>query len=69
MIILGLPLFAWLGMFIFLLILIQVSLGIAMVKYQKDVLKYHSINGFIIITLAVVHLVLGLLFMLKGIVV
>lgn len=69
MILLGMPLFAWLGVLMFILILIQIGLGIAMVKYQKNVFGYHRINGFIIIILAIVHMAFALLFLLKGIVI
>lgn len=68
MIILGLPLFAWLGLFIFLLLVTQVSLGIAMVAYQKNVFKYHRFIGFTILALGIVHMTLALLFLFKGIV-
>lgn len=65
--ILGMPLSAWLGILIFILIVTQVSLGIAMVVYQKNVLKYHRIIGFSILGLAVIHGTLGVLYWLKGI--
>ncbi len=69
MIIFGMPLFAWLGVVIFLLIVTQICLAIAMVKYRKNVFKYHRINGFSILVLAVIHMTFALLFLLKGIVV
>jgi hypothetical protein len=69
MIIWRMPLFAWLGVLVFLLIITQICLGIAMTKYQKNVFKYHRINGFTILLLGITHMTLALLFLLKGIVV
>lgn len=67
MIVLGFPLFAWLGMLTFVLILVQISLGIAMTKFHKKVMKFHKINGALILLLAITHMTLAFLFMLKGI--
>jgi len=67
MIILGLPLFAWLGMLTFILILIQIALGVAMTKFHKNVMVLHKINSMLILLFALVHMTLALLFMLKGI--
>lgn len=66
MIIFSLPLFAWLGIFLLICLLVQGYLGASIAK-GKPYFKAHKILGGIIIILAIVHATLALLFMLKGI--
>jgi hypothetical protein len=62
MIILGMPLFAWIGVLVFILIIIQINLGIRMAS-GKNLLKYHRINAIAITILATIHVVFALLFL------
>lgn len=68
MIILGMPVFAWLGIVIIICLFIQGYLGMATMK-GKPYIKYHNLFAKIIIGLAIIHLVFALLFLLKGIVI
>ncbi len=54
---LGIPTAIWLGLLTILSLFVTFSLGIAMIKFRKDVLRYHMRMAFITITLAVIHLV------------
>lgn len=49
---LGLPLFAWGGMTIFLLIVFQVLVGMKILKVD---FKWHRLNGKVILGLAFLH--------------
>jgi hypothetical protein len=60
--ILGLPLFAWGGMFTGILIVIQVLIGTHILKVN---FKYHRIGGFVILGLAFIHGLAGLSYILK----
>jgi hypothetical protein len=51
-IILGQPLHLWLGIFLFLLILFQISVA---KKILKLPFKWHRIGGYVILLLAVIH--------------
>lgn len=68
MIILGMPLFAWGGIFLLLCLFTQGYLGWSISK-GKPYFKAHKILGITIILLGVVHGTLALLFLLKGIVI
>lgn len=48
----GLPLFAWGGMFTFLLIVLQVLIGARIIKVD---FRIHRVNGFVILALALLH--------------
>ena len=67
MIILGFPLFAWLGVFAFIFLMIQIGLGIAMTKFNKPVMKYHKLFGILTGLFAIGHTILAILFLIKGI--
>jgi cytochrome b561 len=66
MIILGMPLFAWLGILLLLCLFTQGYLGYSISK-GKPYFKAHKTLGITIILLAAVHATLALLFLLKGI--
>jgi len=68
MIVLGMPLFAWGGIFLLFCLFVQGYLGYSISK-GKPYFKAHKILGITIILLAVVHMILALLFLLKGIVI
>lgn len=68
MIILKLPLFAWLGIALLLCLFTQGYLGASIAK-GKSYFKAHKILGITIILLGLVHGTLALLFLLKGIVI
>lgn len=58
----GLPLFAWGGMFTGLIIIIQVLIGMHVLKVN---FKYHRIGGFVILGLAFIHGISALSYLLK----
>jgi len=68
MIILGMPLFAWLGIILLLCLFVQGYLGYSISK-GKPYFKAHKIMGAIIILLAIVHGTLAYLFLKRGIVI
>lgn len=51
-IIFGLPIFGWLGILLFLMIIFQVLTGAGLLKVN---FKYHRINGWLILLLALLH--------------
>jgi hypothetical protein len=65
--ILGFPLFAWLGVFAFIFLMIQMGLGIAMTKFNKPVMKYHKLFGILTGIFAIAHVCLALLALIKGV--
>ncbi len=67
MIILGLPLMAWLGILTFCSLVTTVSLGVAMHVYKKNVFKYHRFFAITTITIAMAHVTLTTLFVFFGI--
>lgn len=63
------PFFVWLGFLTFASLVTTASLGIAVHFYHKPVFRYHKFFAFLTITLATIHMVLGMLFYFLGIVI
>ncbi len=59
--ILGLPLVAWGGITVLLLLATQVLIGLRIIKVD---FKYHKILGLVVLALAVVHGTLAMLYIL-----
>ena len=57
----GKPLVFWIGLIALLLFSLQIYLGIMMKKGHPEYFKYHGINAFILATIVIVHLTLGLI--------
>jgi hypothetical protein len=64
--ILKIPLAIWFGGLTIISLFITASLGVAVFKYHKNVFKYHKMFAFITITLAIIHLVFGVLLWFFG---
>ena len=58
---LGLPIFAWGGLVVLTLVIIQVLIGAKILKVD---FRYHRINGFVILALALIHATAALIFLL-----
>jgi len=63
---LGIPLALWLGMLTLILLVIAFSLGIAVMKFGKPVLKHHVRMAVIAMSLAVVHAIIAALLWFFG---
>jgi len=59
--VLGLPAFAWGGITILILIIIQVLIGAKVLKVNFMI---HRVNGFVILTFAVFHAAAALIYLL-----
>lgn len=64
--ILKIPLAIWFGGLTIISLFITASLGVAVFKFHKNVFKYHKMFAFTTLTLAVIHLVLGVLLWFFG---
>jgi len=64
---LNIPTAIWLGFLTFISLLITASLGIAMIYFKKNVLKYHKPFAFLTLLLAIVHLVFAILLWFFGV--
>lgn len=59
--VLGLPAFAWGGVTILLLIVIQVLIGAKVLKVNFMI---HRVNGFVILSFAILHATAALIYLL-----
>jgi len=57
----GLPLFAWFGILLLSLILLQVLMGRRVLKVD---FRLHRVNGYVILSVGLVHAFLALRFLL-----
>ena len=58
---LNIPLAIWFGIFTFVSLLVTLSLGIAMVQFHRNVLRYHKASALITGTLASIHFTLAVM--------
>ena len=58
---LGLPIFAWGGLVVLTLIIIQVLIGAKVLKVD---FRYHRINGYTILALVLIHATSALIYLL-----
>jgi hypothetical protein len=56
----------WAGILALIALLIQTGLGVAMTVFNKPVLKYHKIFGFILLIVAIIHVVLAIMLWFFG---
>jgi len=64
---LGIPLAIWLGILTISLLSITLSMGIAMVHFQKNVFKYHKFFAYLTIGVAAIHAVTAALLWFFGV--
>jgi hypothetical protein len=67
--ILGIPLAIWFGILTIISLVITGILGLAVYKFKKNVFKYHMFFAFLTISLAIVHLIFGVMLWFFGIVI
>jgi len=56
----GKPLVFWLGIIVLVFFVLQIYLGVAMVRGNIKLLKYHKLNALVLSLLVIFHLILAL---------